>query len=458
MIFYRYRLGQDLVRRLAGVFFSVLVALEMVNVTFFGEEQKWLILVPLAFGLLALVQRWPLKLKDAEWTPFVILLATLGVLVVAATQGAEFPGQAALWAVCAWGFYAWLGRSEKPRHRFACRVLLVGSLLAVYFVATATVGQVWLPAVFVGLAVAWQVLGQTFKYDSLRDFSLLAGVIAGGLLWHDGWGEGFDAVVLVTLIGSLVWWGVAWASDGNKRLRQVPEYLRTMVVGIVLWALMDGLFDGFARALVSGVMGALVLVVWRFLRAESVAWLGLIYSVVGVNELLGSAAHGAYEWGVALFFIFLTGEGIFLAHSGDKGFLARPKVASVLWGFGAMAIVLVGLVIPVSVASWVTATWALAAVVLLACGFWFGLRGYRIIALVGLLATVGRLFSVDIQDSFWRIVAFGITGALLVGIGYLYNRFHQRLADGDLDWGKEEGELAGGDVKKEGGDDAESSF
>ena len=105
-----------------------------------------------------------------------------------------------------------------------------------------------------------------------------------------------------------------------------------------------------------------------------------------------------------------------------------------MWGAAAMAIVLGGLSLMPQTANWMTAAWVVAAVALLVVGFWGGLAGYRLLGLVGLAATIVRIFAVDIQDSFWRIVAFGVTGGLLVGIGYLYNRFHKRLADGDLDW------------------------
>jgi len=58
-----------------------------------------------------------------------------------------------------------------------------------------------------------------------------------------------------------------------------------------------------------------------------------------------------------------------------------------------------------------------------------------VIALGGLGCALVRLFAVDVQDTLWRIVAFGVTSGLLIGIGYVYNRYHKRLAEGDLDWG-----------------------
>jgi uncharacterized membrane protein len=99
-----------------------------------------------------------------------------------------------------------------------------------------------------------------------------------------------------------------------------------------------------------------------------------------------------------------------------------------------MVSVLIGLALEGRVAGWTTAFWAVGAVALLAAGFWGGLRGYWVIGLLGVGCAVLRLFTVDVQETFWRIVAFGVTGALLVGIGYTYSRFHRRLAANDLDW------------------------
>ena len=99
-----------------------------------------------------------------------------------------------------------------------------------------------------------------------------------------------------------------------------------------------------------------------------------------------------------------------------------------------MLAVLLGFVLVGEVAGWTTAGCALGAVLLLVAGFWGGLRGYRVLGLLGIGFAILRLFIVDLDEIFWRIVAFGVTGALLVGIGYIYNRFHRQLAEHDLDW------------------------
>jgi len=69
---------------------------------------------------------------------------------------------------------------------------------------------------------------------------------------------------------------------------------------------------------------------------------------------------------------------------------------------------------------WTTAIWALGGVFLVVAGFWGNLRAYRVVGLIALGCAILRLFIVDIDDSLWRIIGFGITGALFVGIGYIY--------------------------------------
>lgn len=436
LVGYRMLLGENVVRRVAGVFGAVLVALEVIEVTYWHESQLWLIGVPFAFGGFALLQRWPLRLKDAEWTPFVILIGTLVVLYLRYFEGVALAPQAVVWLLLGWSFYGWLGRSAKPRHLAGSLAVLAGSLPLISFVAEEVVGGRWLPAVFVGVAVLWHVLGSLFHYPTLRGSALLAGAAAIGFLTQNGWDRGFDAMVLATLLLAVAWWGWGWRNrEEEATLENVADGFRTATLAFALWAFLSGVFTGLVLPLVTILLSSLILVAWRSLRAESLSWLGLVAAVMSVVRLSEQWAHSSYPWAVALTCILLAANGIWLARGGGTSVLALPKVASVIWGGSAILVVIVGLGMRPAVANWTTASWAIAAVALLVAGFWCGLRGYRIIALGGLAVTIVRLFKVDIQDSFWRIVAFGITGALLVGIGYLYNRFHKRLAEGDLDWG-----------------------
>jgi hypothetical protein len=174
---------------------------------------------------------------------------------------------------------------------------------------------------------------------------------------------------------------------------------------------------------------------WRKLADPPLSWVGLISGLLGFFAIVtGEQSSSWHEGSLILLFVALVSNGLVLARSGRTDRLANPKGASTIWGALGMISVLMGLVLGSEVAGWTTAGWALGAVTLLGAGFWGGLRGYRVIGLIGIGCAILRLFIVDLDETFWRIVAFGVTGSLLVGIGFVYNRFHQRLAEHDLDW------------------------
>ncbi|MFT4636731.1 MAG: hypothetical protein ACI8T1_000037 [Verrucomicrobiales bacterium] len=54
------------------------------------------------------------------------------------------------------------------------------------------------------------------------------------------------------------------------------------------------------------------------------------------------------------------------------------------------------------------------------------------IGLLGLLACIARMFAVDIDDAFYRIIAFAVVAAVLLGVGFLYTRFRGWIEKQDL--------------------------
>jgi len=402
-----------------------------------ADRESWLFFIPFVFALLSLVQSWPLKLKDAEWTPFIVLVGTFFILMInRVILDLGVLDEAVIWLIGAGVFYGWLRCSKRSSHLLMNNLVLLGWLVVFGVFVEGAVGFRWMGVAFTALTLVSHVVGSQLRDKNLWWFAVLASII--GLVGTSST-YGREHLKLQFLLGvllSLAWWIWAWRNrEEYKAWRREMEGMRTIVVGVWLGLLLTSLLDGFLLAGLFGVVSVSLMVVWKFLRAYSLSWLGLAFSFSGMQKLLDGAEQGLFPWMLVFYFLLFVGQGIWLAHSRSDSFLAQPKVASVMWGGAAMGLVLYGLVTRTEVASWTTASWAIAAVALLAGGFWFGLRGYRFIALGGILATMVRLFMVDVQDSFWRIVAFGVTGVLLVGIGYLYNRFHRRLADGDLDWG-----------------------
>lgn len=70
---------------------------------------------------------------------------------------------------------------------------------------------------------------------------------------------------------------------------------------------------------------------------------------------------------------------------------------------------------------------ALYCLLLLILGFITLNKQARLVAIYGFLIPIFWLFVYDIKDTLIRIIAFGALAGLLIGIGYLYNRYKDRL-------------------------------
>jgi len=433
---YRFLLGEEGVRRVAAGVLTVIIAAFFVVTANFEVEASWGILLPLGFGILSLIQVWALRQKDGVITPWVVLMGTLLILMNRWESDLSLGWQSLLWVVFAWGFYFGFWKEKRVLEKWGARSVLWSSVVAIVFAVVPLLGEEWLSVVGLSVAVLWSGIGGWRGMKILRDSAVLPGTLSAsyfGLVWCNGSGSIIEGLVLLLAI---LWWAIGYYGErgmSEKKAESVLPHVRTLSLGLVIFRLLTNHFDGVDVILPAMMIATVILVIWRFLKDWTLSWLGVVFAVVSLWPIFferGAIASGV----IALIVILSIVNGIWLSRSQRGDFFARPKVASVFWGAAVILTSLVGLGTGESVVNWATAGWAVAAVALLVSGFWAGLRGYRIIALLGIGATILRLFTVDIQDSFWRIVAFGVTGGLLVGIGYLYHRFHRRLADSDLDW------------------------
>ena len=78
-----------------------------------------------------------------------------------------------------------------------------------------------------------------------------------------------------------------------------------------------------------------------------------------------------------------------------------------------------------------TACWGITSIAFFIGGLFGGLRAYRMIGLLGLLACIARMFAVDIDDTFFRIIAFAVVALILLGVGFLYTRFRNWIESQD---------------------------
>ncbi len=101
-----------------------------------------------------------------------------------------------------------------------------------------------------------------------------------------------------------------------------------------------------------------------------------------------------------------------------------------LAGCTSLALIYLGAILPVfQLTAYATALWGGSAVLLFVAGLFFKVKPFRIVALGGLGLCVARLFLHDVQDTFYRIVTFAVLGAVLLGIGFLYHRYRERIEE-----------------------------
>lgn len=76
-----------------------------------------------------------------------------------------------------------------------------------------------------------------------------------------------------------------------------------------------------------------------------------------------------------------------------------------------------------------TVVWSVVALILLAAGFALRERAYRLGGLAVLALAIGRIFFVDVWalETIYRILSFLTLGVVLLALGYLYNRYAERI-------------------------------
>lgn len=434
--------GSNSVRGVIAVFCATVMTIAFLGIALWQVEVATGPLLAWVFGALVLV----LNVREPRLyrigSPFLILLVTLAWLVARnSTENFSLTVWVAAWLPLAWGYYIWLGRESAKLASRAATAVLWASLIAVAAVTRDWLGADWVSPIFLAIALGWAALGSRFQMKGLALSSILPASVGSLIMLmtlSSNRNQMSDEVVsLLNVVLVWCWWGV---SSRNREVFQESTQLKsltTFVGGIVLWSSLQYWLSGDFLTGAHIVVSSLALVAWRFLRASSLLGLAAVFALsAGVRVLDATMASGVPVWTVLIVAILAAGNGVWVSRPGmGLGLLARPKVASVFWGGLAMVTFVGGFGLG-GTANWTTAAWATGAVALLVCGFWAGLRGYRIVALAALCITIGRLFTVDIEDTLWRIIAFGVTGALLLGIGLLYNRFHNRPAEGDLDWGR----------------------
>ncbi|MEX2382415.1 MAG: hypothetical protein WD490_08530 [Opitutales bacterium] len=80
---------------------------------------------------------------------------------------------------------------------------------------------------------------------------------------------------------------------------------------------------------------------------------------------------------------------------------------------------------------YVTVFWGLSALAVFLTGLLANMKPLRVIGLAGLAICIPRVFFIDIQSALYRIVAFGVMGAVLMGVGFLYHKYKEVIGKGE---------------------------
>lgn len=343
--------------------------------------------------------------RGAGWQQGLLAAAATIVTFRALEWGFTGPAESLAFAVAAFAVGALVLWPGVARAVEASWVLWLGAGISVYGLAEPTVTSdlaryavvgllAWVPVVIVARApriLAWWSDGQTWWRIVGPVHALLAVWITVKTAESAG---GFDV---------RLWWlvaGVGCALVAGGWSRALPA--RVASVALTAWAgwrglaaVESGATDEWDVAL-AGVLGVVALaIVLPLLVAKGEG----TFSVATQRHLHRWIPAG----GMAL---------AFLALASQDGEL-RP-FATVGWGVVACAVFLMGMVARS--------------------------RPHRLLGLIGLALCVPRVFLVDLNSTLHRIIAFVVLGAVLLGVGFSYQKFrHWIVEDGsDKDAGEPE--------------------
>ncbi|MDP0490869.1 MAG: hypothetical protein Q7Q71_07460 [Verrucomicrobiota bacterium JB023] len=342
-----------------------------------------------------------------------------------------------VWLVVAWACYGAGSRFFFGQLvvRAVCFGILLLSLVLIGRLGYWLDLEQWLPAAFLLLALLWLALDQI---QGLRDLGkasgcALVGSVGSLLAWPGGSSEEARILATVLFLGACGYWTLdTWKGREGRRCGSGWGAVRTGCTTVLTLASLASVFSGSALLVTLSLWSLALQAVWYWQKESSLTW-ALAATCV---TMLATLSFAPSAFGAGLTAVCFVIHGALLARNESNKGLANPRLATTLWGGTALVVLLAGIGSDARVAPWVTILWVVGCSGLLVAGFWLRLRGYRVFGLLGLAIALLRMFVVDIDEPFWRIVAFGLTGGLLVAIGFIYQRFHRKLADGDLDWGQ----------------------
>lgn len=181
-----------------------------------------------------------------------------------------------------------------------------------------------------------------------------------------------------------------------------------------------------------GAVGALYHLIWKVTSIRPAGFIGalvLLFSSFAQFAIrFGHQPTRENQLALATLGLLTLIAGLFMATAPRTKYLYPDLRVVAAWGYP-----LATLIILYPAWAWegspafdyATALWGVMGVLVFLGGLILRQRPYRIIGLLGLGCCVIRVFAVDIKETFFRIVAFGVLAVVLLLIGYLYARFRE---------------------------------
>ena len=294
--------------------------------------------------------------------------------------------------------------------------------------------------------VAWSVLGPAFLAIGLwlreRTYFVLGlGCLVAALcrvVLHDVWQPELFVLNLLPMFAVLALQRVARKHPDGAALPATAHMAAIAVSGLSLWLFLTRWLlptdHGNYLTLAWSVLGPVFFVAGVVLRERT-------YHVLGLNclsaALLRSVTHDAWQKEIILFNLLPMLLVLLLQRIARK----NTDIAAVPDTAHTAAILASGLSLWLFLSRWVvqasggkfflTASWAVLALVVFGTGFALRERVYRWLGLAVLAGALGRVVLLDVWQLalVYRVLSFMALGIVLIVLGYVYNRWQEKIRE-----------------------------
>ena len=294
--------------------------------------------------------------------------------------------------------------------------------------------------------VAWSVLGPVFFGIGLwlreRTYYVLGlGCLVAALarvVLHDVWQPELFVLNLLPMFVVLALQRVARKHPDGAALPDTAHMTAIAVSGLSLWLFLTRWLlpteQGSYLTLAWSVLGPVFFVAGAVLRERT-------YYVLGLGclsaALLRSVVHDAWQKEILLFnvlpmFLVLVLQRIARKHTDPDEVPANAHTAAIVVSGLSLWLFLTRWVVQVSGGKFfLTASWAVLALVVFATSFALRERVYRWFGLAVLAGALGRVVLLDVWQLalVYRVLSFMALGIVLIVLGYVYNRWQDKIRE-----------------------------